>query len=91
MTQEAAFKKFKEINPDMKIGQRKFDQLKPMHVRRMKISNRIVCCCTHCENIRLKVQTLNSFVREKDSQTSASITDSTLCDKNGPYHNAACV
>lgn len=47
MTQDAAYQKFKEENPTVKIKKRKFDTLKPIQERKTNISNRKVCCCTY--------------------------------------------
>ncbi|KAL4231797.1 hypothetical protein ACF0H5_009373 [Mactra antiquata] len=59
MTHEKAYKLLKSSHPDIKIGKRKFDSLRPIQVRRASISSMIVYCCTYCENIRLKVQAFN--------------------------------
>ena len=90
MSQEEAFKKFKEENPAVKVSKRKFDSLKPAHVRRISTANRIVCCCTYCENIRLKVQTLNKLPNQNHRST-ADILDETLCPKSDNFHQFKCI
>lgn len=90
MTQEVAFKKFTETNPDVKINKRKFDSLRPVQVRRITMSSRIVCCCTYCENVQLQVQTLKSVTRQNLS-TSRDVLDSILCPKTGTYNLVACL
>ena len=54
------FNRFKKENPQIKVGYVKFIQLKPKNVRHMRVDERIVCCCTRCENIKLKLKALNT-------------------------------
>ena len=91
MTQNEAYEKFKAKNPGVKIGQRKFDSLRPQQVRKSKLANRIVCCCTYCENVRLKLQTLNKIIKDQPSVSTTNIVDSTLCDKVGLHHPHKCI
>lgn len=90
MTQNEAYCKFKEQNPNVKIGQRKFDLLKPAQVKQNKTSNRMVCCCTYCENVRLKTQALNQFT-SKPYRSTTDILEATLCRKDGQFHNKECL
>ena len=65
-TQQEAYRIFISQNEGIKIGQRSFDKLKPPDVKRMNESLRIVCLCTTCRNVSLKVDAWNKFVSTHD-------------------------
>ena len=54
-----AFKQFRRMNTD-KVGYVAFVKLKPKNVRQLKPSERIVCCCVKCENVKLSLNALNT-------------------------------
>ena len=62
LTQKEAFQRFKMDHPNLKIGQRTFDKLKPRNVQRVKESSRVVCLCTPCQNISLKTDALKKIL-----------------------------
>ncbi|KAJ8300504.1 LOW QUALITY PROTEIN: hypothetical protein KUTeg_022023 [Tegillarca granosa] len=54
MTLDNAFKNFKAINPNIKIGFTMFRKLKPENVRKISETSRRSCLCQVCCNIALK-------------------------------------
>ena len=76
-TYSTAFKDFKKRHPQIKLGYCKFIQLKPANVRTLGAMERTVCCCTVCENTKLKMKVLQRFVT-KESANDDSIDASKL-------------
>ena len=79
-----AFKKFKQMYPNVKIGYVKFIQLRPKYVRPMKALERIMCCCVRCENVKLIVTALNIVSRKFGLELylcpdAGEISKSTIC------------
>ena len=81
-----------------------FIKLKPPNVRTLKVMERIVCCCTRCENIKLKLKSLNSLITKSftDDPTTAKalklenehqLSNLTVCPcpKGECYPNQACL
>ena len=50
----------------MNIDFRKFVQLKTCNVRHCKLSNRMLCLCVKCANVRLLREALNRTVKESE-------------------------
>ena len=93
----AAYKKFKVSNPDLKIGYVSFIKHKPQNVRHLKAMERSVCCCQKCENIQLKMKTLNKTAKQHDHPDLMindvdDLSDKTLCSYDKPLHpNKKCI
>ena len=50
-TYTTAYRRFKDMNPHIKIG---YVSLKPGNARNIKAMERSVCCCNKCENAKYK-------------------------------------
>ena len=85
-----AYRRFKNEHPDMKIGYVKFIQLRPKSVRHMRVSERNVCCCTRCENVKMKLDAINKLAASKSqaqlSSDEKSLSDMTLCHSTENIH-----
>lgn len=54
-TYSVAYQRFKAKYPQIKVGYVKFIYFKPKNVRHMKVTERAVCCCIKCENVKMKL------------------------------------
>ena len=63
MTLEDAFKSFKSVYPNVKIGFTMFKKLKPENVRKISETNRKSCLCQICCNFALKVDALKKHIK----------------------------
>ena len=63
MTLEDAFKNFKSLHPNVKIGFTMFKKLKPENVRKISETNRKSCLCQICCNVALKVEALKEHIK----------------------------
>ena len=84
-TNTRAYKKFHSTYPSVKIGFISFLKCKPPNVRQMKAAERIFCVCVKCENVKLKLDVLNTFLRShriesvKRMKDIAELSNLTLC------------
>ena len=82
-TLEKVFEMFCEDNPNEKIKQRTFEQLRPKNVRLRRTAKRMVCCCTIHTNINYLRQAAIRYCNiSNNSQTiiNALGTNETLCN-----------
>jgi hypothetical protein len=63
MTLDDAFKHFKSLNPDIKIGFTMFRKIKPENVRKISETSRRSCLCQVCCNVALKVDALKNHTK----------------------------
>ena len=87
-TQIDAYIDFVAKYPDIKIGQRTFDKLKPFFIRPASEKDRNTCCCRSCMKFRKsKNQSETSEVESYPVyENLGEIIDVTLCPKvNGSY------
>ena len=87
----AAYLRFKAQHPNIKIGYVKFLHLRPKNVRHMRASERIICCCIKCENVKLLLCGINQVLNVKLPADECSLSDMTLCPKKGDYAPKACI
>ncbi len=94
VTQQEGLKAFHEKHPEIKIGQRKFDYLRPNQCQRMKSTHRIVCCCTYCENVVFKSKCFNKFMADNDHKdiimNSRELLEATMCAKGENQFHKMC-
>ncbi|ESO85590.1 hypothetical protein LOTGIDRAFT_155079 [Lottia gigantea] len=88
----AAYKLFKKQEPDIKLGFRKFVELKPKQVRLLKKSYWDACVCPYCINISYKLNVLNRYVgEEKQLKNEHDLFDMLLCSYTNRFADAQCV
>ena len=85
MTESEAWHKFKKENPNERIGFQKFVQLKPCNVRHCKLSDRMLCLCVKCANVRLLREALNRTVKKVKKgdlkiENGKQMCEITMCD-----------
>lgn len=79
------FQDFKRRHAAEKVGFIKFLQLRPTNVRKLKAAERMVCCCTKCENAKCIVQSLNpvcqhSQLPDLQIRGERALADLVVCD-----------
>lgn len=101
-TQTEAYVEFISKFPEIKIGQRSFEKLKPYFVRSALPKDRNTCCCRYHVEIQLLFKSCMTF-RRKNQDTEdeelqptifsklSEVVDATLCEKDGDYHNKLCL
>ena len=102
MTMEEAYKRFKEIKPEIKIGLTSFKKLKPFNVKKVSELSRRTCLCTTCCNLALKLDALKRFVgclqaptdelKKLSGFSKADMSLASLCDMGNQVHpNLRCL
>ena len=90
-----AYQRFTAKHPEIKIGYVKFVHFRPKHVRRMRLSERAVCCCIKCENVKMKLTAINKLVASKSGQTltsdEASLSKMTMCTCESRHPPKSCI
>jgi hypothetical protein len=81
MTLEDAYKNFKSLYPDVKIGFTMYKKLKPENVRKISETNRKSCLCQICCNFALKVETLKKHVKTVETPDNKEQLTKILLDK----------
>ena len=105
-TQTEAYVEFTSMHPEIKISQRKFENLKPFFVKGAKERDRQTCMCRQhvelqivfkdCMKYRKKVVDAREEEHQADAQVYSSVSDvieQTLCPKSqdNKYHNLICL
>ncbi|CAC5359116.1 unnamed protein product [Mytilus coruscus] len=99
-SQTEAFLEFRTTNPDIKITQRKFENMKPYFVQAARQQDRSTCCCRYhiearsifkkCMEFRTNVLT-NHDVADSNQikvfETLSDLINSTLCEKESQEEN----
>ncbi|CAC5406462.1 unnamed protein product [Mytilus coruscus] len=99
-SQTEAFLEFRTTNLDIKITQRKFENLKPYFVRAARQQNRSNCCCRYhieaqsmfkkCMEFR-KIVLTNHYVADTNQikvfERLSDLVDTTLCKKESQEEN----
>ena len=91
-----AYKKFRKVNPDVKIGFRKFVDFKPNNVKQARLSDRLQCLCIKCTNMKLLRVSVNRKVKEvglKDLQVSSTkdLCELSLCKTDSKFPKSNCI
>ena len=104
--QTEGYVEFTSMHPEIKISQRKFENLKPFFVKGAKERHRQTCKCRQhidlqimfkdCMKFQKKVVDAREEEHQADTQVYTSVSDvieQTLCPKsqNNKYHNLICL
>ena len=106
-TQTEVYCEFKESNPDIKIGQRSFETIKPFFVKPIRPKDKTTCCCRYhvefghdfckCMQVRSDLHKSKNDVELKTKfpvfEHSSDMIEQTLCEKNDQerWHKKVCL
>ena len=104
-TQTEVYKEFKEMYPDVRMGQRAFEKCKPFYVVEARPRDRESCCSRAHVEIRMLFKACMSFRREvlkgkpdgeKESfpiyEHLTDLVEETMCDRgDASYHRLSCI
>ena len=94
-TQTECFQEFQQLHPEVKIKQRRFEQLKPFFVKGACERDRQSCLCRKHVECKLMFDSCMKFRKSLPENSGESVTvfnflseavDSTLCQKGSNYH-----
>lgn len=77
-TIEEAFRQYKEIFPDDKIGLTSFRALAPPNLKKVAETSRRTCLCSSCCNVALKLEALKKFIRSTNNDAPIENADDLL-------------
>lgn len=83
-TLSKSYDRFKSKYPDVKIGQRSFECLRPRNVGFATLKHRLVCCCTYHVNLQYQVDVVRRLLLYSNRGANISVknlVDLTLCDE----------
>ncbi|XP_033098535.1 uncharacterized protein LOC117102392 [Anneissia japonica] len=82
-------------NPNIKIGLKKFYELRPSHIKTVGTMKYRGCLCEYCTNIDLKVTAINNIAHRWNMpsplQGVYDVARLSMCLKEGQYHKPACI
>ena len=90
MTLEDAFKNFKSVYPNVKIGFTMFKKLKPENVRKISETNRKSCLCQICCNFALKVDALKKHIKTIETPENKEQLSKIQIEKETIYSATVC-
>ena len=94
-TLRTAYTEFRGQYPEIKISFSTFYYLRPRNIRLLSKSHWEYCVCTVCQNIKYKIESLNSSLIKANIPRAkiSKIEDVILCPKgdNARFHSAECV
>lgn len=90
------YKDFNKANPGVQISRSQFFKFRPIHIKSMTKAKYRGCCCEYCENITIKLKTINKFLHENQNESKLNnnwdVTALTMCKKGEErYHNLSCI
>ena len=98
-TQLETYQDFMKENPDLrgKIGQRKFENLKPFFVRKAKVDDRQTCLCRMHVETKMVFTSCMKFRRQSNNgfpvwEHLTDVMNATMCpQQNGSFHRRTCI
>ena len=104
-TQSEAYEEFKKLNPDVKVGIRRFETLRPFFVQPVRQKDRETCCCRQHTEIKMVFKKYMEFrkqiLNDTESNENAGVQvyekldgmiNETLCEtSDGEQHKLKCI
>ena len=98
MSLRTAWSRWNEVNPQQKMSLDKFSKLRPKQVLTQKYRKLYQCLCEYCENVKLKLKTINKLAQSlnrNDLKLDDEFTavNESLCKKQEEeaFHKLTCI